>query len=157
MTDIPARKRNQLAAILLNEQKGSGGAAPVSPNQPPAYMQPFMGAHNEPYKLPPFSPPEVAAQTSMPPLFTGSNPYPESGTPMPAPPPPPVQAALAPPSMPLVPPGALPPAQPQGLDPATFPSTSSIDQKITPNLGSGDMLEQWRRMMDQAQWARQGG
>lgn len=124
-----------------------------------------FGASAQPPALPPI--PQGRAQNPYPeagtvqaPMFA-QNPYPESGTQQPGgtPPfaPPSVQAALAPPSMPLVPPGALPPAQPQGLDPATFPSTSSIDQKITPNLGSGDMLEQWRRMMDQAQWARQGG
>lgn len=165
----------QLSALLMGSPTRGGQQSYNYPQSRPQRAQPRSGMRLE--DVVPQAPQQGAVPNFFPASSQSPNPYPEAGTPQApifaqnpfpesgtqqfggTPPfaPPSVQAALAPPSMPLVPPGALPPAQPQGLDPATFPSTSAIDQKITPNLGSGDMLEQWRRMMDQAQWARQGG
>lgn len=169
----------QLSAILMGSPTRGGQQQAYSYPQPRApRAQPRSGMRLEDVA------PQVPAQGPVPNFMPGSgpqaqspypesgtpqlpifaqNPFPESGTQLPGgtPPyaPPDVAASTRPQAstMPLVPPGGLPPSQPAPMGMEGIAPASMEMQGQKPFVSDADLIEQWRRMMDQQQFLRQGG
>ncbi len=131
---------NDPALMALADMLKQRQAQRVHPAQSPVFAQ-----GPSPTALPPFQPPG-----GMMPAFTNAP------QPAPAAPPPPAQAP-PPPAAPVIAPGNQQPAPPPAADYGALAAPQALGapgMMKTPQTAAE--LEQWRRLMDSMQFARQG-